>query len=230
MKERDATSTRSQGREPEGSTVSGSSGRGHGRGDDHAPADSFLRQKEAQLKEKRERERQREVAQQQQEKDSHNKVTGQLVTKVSVSDPSQPQSQHQTTSVTTPQSKTKVQENSNKVSKRTKEVNAQGGANSLPSNTTTNQHVQRPNSGNRSSNSSVHIPEFYFPMGRPGPAEDSEAAVLQRLKEEFGKMDSGKVDKTRMGPICKVSESLRRYHVQTQIGGRGKNEPPHNVT
>lgn len=50
--------------------------------------------------------------------------------------------------------------------------------------------------------SSVHIPQFYFPLGQPC-GEDLDA-IQQRLREEFSKMEGGKVQRLQMGPILKV--------------------------
>lgn len=51
----------------------------------------------------------------------------------------------------------------------------------------------------------VHIPTFYFPMGRPVPAEETDS-VLQRVAQAFSKYDGGKVYHKDMNIITKVGD------------------------
>lgn len=51
--------------------------------------------------------------------------------------------------------------------------------------------------------SGSNIPLFYFPMGQPMDLGGNEG-LLQRVKEEFDKVEGGKVTKVQMGSIVKV--------------------------
>jgi hypothetical protein len=52
----------------------------------------------------------------------------------------------------------------------------------------------------------VNIPQFYFPNGVPSAAagSDSGDALLRKVKEEFEKVEGGKVTKNQIGSIVKV--------------------------
>ncbi|KAJ8310711.1 hypothetical protein KUTeg_012576 [Tegillarca granosa] len=50
---------------------------------------------------------------------------------------------------------------------------------------------------------SANIPKFYHPVGKPLSADQNEK-VLQRVSQEFSKMEEGKVFKDQMGPIVKA--------------------------
>lgn len=49
-----------------------------------------------------------------------------------------------------------------------------------------------------------NLPQFYFPMGRPADTAGNEV-ILQKVKEEFDKVEGGKISKAQMGPIVKVA-------------------------
>lgn len=51
--------------------------------------------------------------------------------------------------------------------------------------------------------SGAKIPLFYFPMGQPSDLDENEM-LLQRVKDEFDKVEEGKVTKAQMGLIVKV--------------------------
>lgn len=54
----------------------------------------------------------------------------------------------------------------------------------------------------------VHIPQFYFPQGRPSDGDSVEGGsseeVLMKIKEAFSTIEAGKATKSNMGPIAKV--------------------------
>jgi hypothetical protein len=49
-----------------------------------------------------------------------------------------------------------------------------------------------------------NVPEFYFPAGRPN-VQTNESVHLQKIKDEFAKVEGGKLDKNQMAGVCKVS-------------------------
>lgn len=51
--------------------------------------------------------------------------------------------------------------------------------------------------------SGAKIPLFYFPMGQPSDLSENEM-LLQRVKDEFDKVEEGKITKAQMGLIVKV--------------------------
>ncbi|XP_055867836.1 serine/threonine-protein phosphatase 2A regulatory subunit B'' subunit beta-like isoform X3 [Biomphalaria glabrata] len=50
---------------------------------------------------------------------------------------------------------------------------------------------------------SVHIPQFYFPSGKPGAGPELEA-ILQRVAQEFSAFEGGKAYKQQMAAITKA--------------------------
>lgn len=56
----------------------------------------------------------------------------------------------------------------------------------------------------QSAASGNNLPQFYFPMGRPADTAGNEV-ILQKVKEEFDKVEGGKISKAQMGPIVKVA-------------------------
>lgn len=51
--------------------------------------------------------------------------------------------------------------------------------------------------------SGAKVPLFYFPMGQPSDLGENEM-LLQRVKDEFDKVEEGKVTKAQMGLVVKV--------------------------
>ncbi len=52
---------------------------------------------------------------------------------------------------------------------------------------------------------STHIPKFYFPLGQPPSGTSENDAIVQRVREAFGKIDGGKANRQQMAEIAKVT-------------------------
>ena len=55
-------------------------------------------------------------------------------------------------------------------------------------------------------NSAVHIPKFYFPMGRPLSGAEEQDVITQQLTAAFKTVEEGKVKKEQMGVLAKVRD------------------------
>jgi len=62
-----------------------------------------------------------------------------------------------------------------------------------------------------------NIPQFYFPTGAPSTSttavSDVGDPVLRKVKEEFEKVEGGKVTKSQVGPIVKVILTVYAFHL-----------------
>ena len=64
---------------------------------------------------------------------------------------------------------------------------------------------------------STHIPKFYFPLGQPPSGTSENDAVVQRVREAFGKIENGKASRQQMAEVAKVISDLHSFLNTTNI-------------
>ena len=181
-----------------------------GRGEPDGESNSFLRQKEAQLREKRERERQQKEYEREKEekklkekeieekriKEKTHEKGDDIVNKEQPADTSK--------LLKSIENKAKKKDISDAVTKDLPEpvTDSQHNKSGHVKSKETTKAVSAPELPVK--DSAAHIPTFYFPMGQPGGGDNS-STVIQKIKDAFSKLESGKADKISIGNIAKVS-------------------------
>jgi len=189
---------------------------GSAQGETEDQSQSFLKKKEEELRQKRERERQTAEARSKQAVDATFTVSppaAVTVAKVATATPAvatvsklefvavttvTSPTETVSTSLITPPVRTAVTTTTTSVANKIPKTVA--AATVPPVLTTGTYQPARPVPG-----ANANIPQFYFPLGAPTPgATDVEETALKKIREEFEKLDDGKMGKNALGPVVKV--------------------------
>jgi len=190
---------------------------GSARNEAEDQSQSFLKKKEEELRQKRERERQTAEARSKQAADTTFTVpsppselagikvatptpaTG-VISKlefVAVTTATSPTETVSTSLISPPVAPAVTTTTPSAANKTPKTVTAE----TVPSVvTTTTYQPARPLPG-----ANANIPQFYFPLGAPTPGiAELEETAMKKVREEFEKLEDGKMEKNAFGPVVKV--------------------------